>query len=375
MIYSTVSDNVGHGVNIQDIRSKAFFNTSEVSRNQFEAGIRVYQGAGEVIINNTLVEGNDGAGINITYSGGYQLINNTRLVGNKGYGIITEYLRLNRSRIEFMQKMEIVRGQFMFNELIGLRVGNYCRGGLVLVNESHFSYNHDEAIEYLSCNISTGSYPPTNFSVAFTEFTGNARHAVLMKPLLNTVGIITNCSFTNHSLGTLRIDNSYNLLISKWYREFKVDYNIFENKFERNSGRYVVYLRLTDKSPRHKMYFKFNRLMHNMIQDSFVYTNPRNKANAVAVVSSGNVEFKRNILANRENSIREVATHLLDPSVRINAEENFWDIEIYKSSDFEVVHANIFDQDDRYNLALIDYYPALKTSRFYEDQLTSDVPE
>ena len=373
MVYSTVSDNVGYGVNLQDIRSKVFVNTSEVSRNQFGAGIRVYQGAGEVIINNTLLESNADTGINITYSGGYQLINNTRLIRNKGYGIITEYLQLNRSRIEFMQKMEIVRGQFLFNELIGLRVGNYCLGGYVLVNESDFSFNQDEAIEYLSCNISMGPKVRTNFSVAFTDFTGNVRHAILMKPLLNTVGIITNCSFTNHSLGALRIDNGYDLLISKWYREFPVDYNIFENRFEQNSGRYAVYLRLTDKSPLHKMYFKFNTLTNNRIHESFMYNNPRNRANAVAVVSSGNIQFKRNILANREHSVRELATHLLDPSVRIDATENYWDVEIYRSSDFEVVHTSIFDQDDRYNLAQMDYYPALKTSRFYENQLTTDV--
>lgn len=378
-----MSDNVGYGVNVQDIRSKVFVNTSEVSRNQFGAGIRVYQGAGEVIINNTRLESNADAGINITYSGGYQLINNTHLVRNKGYGIITEYLQLNRSRIEFMQKMEIVRGQFLFNELIGLRVGNYCRGGYVLVNESVFSFNQDEAIEYLSCNF-TGyarrdmehlSHFFTNFSVAFTDFTGNVRHGILMKPLLNTVGIITNCSFTNHSLGALRIDNGYDLLISKWYRMFPVNYHIFENRFEQNSGRYAVYLRLTDTSPLHKMYFKFNTLVNNRIQESFLYTNPRNRANAVAVVSSRNIQFKRNILENREHSVRELATHLLDPSVKIDATENYWGIEIYRSSDFEVVHASIFDLDDRYNLAQVVYYPALKTSRFYENQLTSDVAE
>lgn len=375
MIYSTVNGNVGYGVNIQDMRSKVFINTTEVSHNQFGAGIRVYQGAGEVIINNTRLEGNAQAGINITYSGGYQLLNNTKLIRNKGYGVITEYLLLNRSRFELMQKMEVVRGEFYFNQLIGLRVGNYCRGGSVLVNESRFMYNWDEAIEYLSCNISTGTFPPMNFSVAFSDFSSNFRHAIFMRPLLNTVGIITNCSFSNHSLGVIRIDNEYDLLISKWYREFPVNYNIFSNKFERNSGRYVVYLRLTDSSPKQMMYFKFNKLINNYIQKAFMYTNPRNRANAVAVVSSRNILFKRNILKNRETSVRELATHLLDPSAIINATENYWDIEIVKASEFEAVHRAIFDQDDRYNLARIGYYPALKTDQVYENQLTTDVPE
>lgn len=179
------------------------------------------------------MEGNAQAGINITYSGGFQLFNNTKLLRNKGYGIITEYLQLNRSRFELMQKMEVVRGEFFMNEFIGLRVGNYCRGGSVLVNESNFMYNWDEAIEYLSCNI-TGAkqYAMTNFSVAFSSFSSNRRHAIFMRPLLNTEGIITNCTFTNHSLGALRIDNEYDLLISNWYREFPVNYYIFANTFK-----------------------------------------------------------------------------------------------------------------------------------------------
>lgn len=357
------------------MRSRVFINSTEVIGNGFGAGIRVYQGAGEVIINNTLVENNKDAGINITYSGGYQLLNNTQLVRNRGYGVITEYLRLNRTRFESMFKMEVVRGVFLFNEFIGLRVGNYCLGGSVLVNESRFDYNLDEAIEYLSCNISAPK--PTNFSVAYTDFKGNIRHAILMKPLLNTVGIITNCTFTNHTLGTLRIDNSYDLLINKWYRNFRVDYQIFDNRFYENFGRYVVSLRLTDGAPFQKLLFKFNRLRDNVIQDSFPYINPRAQANAVAVVSSGNVVFMRNTISNH-GSVRELATHLINPAVVIDATENFWDIEIVKQSDFDKVHRNIFDQDDRYNLALIKYYPALKTNQVYDADdrvLTKDVAE
>ena len=72
--------------------------------------------------------------------------------------------------------------------------------------------------------------------------------------------------------------------------------------------------------------------------------------------------------------MRELATHLLDPSVQLDASENFWDIEITKSIEFEEVHKTIFDQDDRYNLAKFEYYPALKTDQVYENQLTNDVP-
>lgn len=372
MIYSRVSGNIGHGVNIQDMRSKVYLNTSEVYDNNFGAGVRIYQGAGEVIINNTLIQNNADAGINITYSGGYMILNNTNLSRNRGYGVITEFLKLNRTRIEYMYKMEVVRSLFMYNELIGLRVGNYCLGGSVLVNESTFSYNWDEAIEYLSCNITT--FQPTNFSVAFSTFENNTRHAILMRPLLNTVGIITNCTFSKHSLGALRIDNGFDLLISKWYKNFPVNYSIFENKFQENTGRYAVSLRLTEGTPLQILYFKFNKLTKNYINDSFMYVNPRSQANGVAVVSSSNILFMRNSLSNPQ-SVREVSTHLTDPSIDINATENYWAIEVIRQSDFEKIHMSIFDQDDRYNLAQVQYYPVLKTDQVYENVLTTNVPK
>ena len=372
-MYSKVSHNIGHGVSIQDMRYKVLFNTSEVSYNQHGAGILVYQGAGEVIVNNTLLTANERAGINITYSGGYQLVNNTHLVDNRGYGIITEYLQVNRSRFELMQKMEVVRCTFSSNDLIALRVGNYCRGGSILINESYFRFNNDEAIEYLSCNRTVVS--ATNFTVAFSEFSGNVRHAVLMRPLLNTVGLITNSTFVNHTFGAVRVDNGYDLLVSKWYGKFPVNYSIFQNVFSGNRGRYVINLRLTQASPFQKLYFKFNNLRDNFIQESFLYDNPRSRANAVVVISSANIVFQRNILLNRESSVRELATHLLDPSAKIDAEENYWGIDIYEQSQFEAIHLSIFDRDDRYNLAQIDYYPALKTSRVYENLLTHQVPE
>ncbi|XP_067681580.1 protein bark beetle-like [Haliotis asinina] len=371
LIYSQVSNNTGYGVNIQDMRNKVFFNTSEISDNRYGAGIRVYQGAGEVTVNNTLLERNMAAGINITYSGGFQLINNTKIIGSHGYGIITEYLLLNRTRIESQQKMEIVRSEFKLNEWRAVRVGNYCKGGSILINQSSFAFNFDETIEYLSCNISTTK--PTNFSVAFNKFDSNFRHAIFVRPMVNTVGIISNNTFQNHSLGGVLIDNGYDLLISRWYQKFEVDYRIFQNLFTDNYGRYAVSMRLTQNSPFQKMEFKFNKLVENAIQDSFMFLNPRSKANAVVVVSSGNVLVQRNWIQN-PNSVREIATHLVDPSVIITGSENWWGVEVLQQQQLEPIHKAIFDQDDRYNLARINYYPVLKTDRLYDNIVSDDVP-
>ena len=371
LIYSQVSNNIGYGVSVQDMRSKVFFNTSEVSDNQYGAGIRVYQGAGEVTVNNTLIARNQGSGVNITYSGGFQLLNNSRLVANRGYGAITEYLQLNRTRIEAEQRLEVVRCHFELNEWRGLRVGNYCRGGHAQVNESSFLNNLDEAIEYLSCNISTKK--STNFTIAFTTFHSNRRHGVFIRPLINTVGIFSNNSFSNHSMGALLIDNGYDLLVSRWYRQFPVEYNFFENTFRENYGRYALNVRLTQGSPFQKMFVKFNQFIDNSINDSFMYLNPRNRANAVIVISSGNVKLMRNRIENPD-SIRQIATHLIDPSVKIDATQNWWGFEVLKGNDQAPIHQSIFDQDDRYNLAQVEYYPVLNTGRLYNDILSDTVP-
>lgn len=341
------------------MRSNVFFNTTEISHNQFEAGLRIYQGAGEVIVNNTLLEKNSGSGINVTYSGGYQLFNNTRLHDNHGYGIITEYLNVNKTRIERRMLVEVVRCGFQLNEGIALRLGNYCNGGLMLVNLSHFSQNMDEAIEYLSCNVTTLEI--MNFTAAYNLFDGNKRHGILASPLLNTVGIMTNNTFINHRLGCVRVENGYDLIINRWYSRFRVNYEIFENEFSMNNGRYAISLRLTQNSVFQKLDCKFNRFTNNYIQESFAAINPRSRANAVAIISSSNVIFQRNSIDNPD-SLRAVSTHLVDPSVTIDATHNWWG-----SPNHAFIYDQIFDQDDRYNLAFVEYFPALLVDLVYDN--------
>lgn len=364
---SSVSNNTGYGVNIQDVRCKVSVNSSIISDNGYGAGLRVYQGAGEIAINNTRIERNVHAGINITYSGGYTLFNLTTVNENYGYGVITEYLRLNRTRYELMQKIEVVKSEFSFNEWTAFRVGNYCMGGQYMFNESYFSYNLHEAIEFLSCNISTKT--STNFSLAFNHFEGNNRHAVLMSPVINTVGIFTNNTFTNHKVGVIRMDNKYDFIENRWYAKFPVKYSIFENTFKNNKGQYVVNLRLTETGPFQSMEFKFNKLTYNNITDTFLYLNPRSRANAVIVVSSGNIEVQRNYIYNPD-SIRDISTHLVDPSVTILCTHNWWG-----TVDHAFIYKRLFDQNDRYNLAELKYHPVLKSEWLYGPWDTGEEPD
>ena len=265
LFMSSVHDNVGHGVNIHDMRSKIrISNKTDISYNGFGAGVNVYRGAGQIVINGTRIEGNEGAGVNITYSGGRQIFNGTEVIGNKGYGIITEYLRLNKTRQESQHLMEVVRCTFEHNEMVGLRVGNYCRGGRVIVNESHFNFGLDEAFEYLSCNVSTNGLT-THLEMLFNHFNQNYRHAIILRPFLNTVGSILHNHFTNHTLGVMRVDNGYNLLLDRWYREFPVKLKLEENFFKNNSGRYVVNFRLTQYSSVQELSAMYNHFKDNEV--------------------------------------------------------------------------------------------------------------
>lgn len=362
-----MAHNNGYGVNIQDVRSKVEVNSSVICDNKYGAGMRVYQGAAELAINNTRIERNAHCGMNITYSGGYQLFNLTTVSENYGYGIITEYLLVNKTRIENIQKIEVVRSIFMLNEWTAFRIGNYCHGGHYLFNLSYFAYNHHDAIEYLSCNISTTT--STNFSMAFNDFRGNRRHSVLISPVVNTVGTFTNNTFKDHTVGVMRLNNGYDFIENRWYKEFEVDYQIIGNEFKNNSGRYVVNIRLSQPGPRHRLWLKFNKFLGNRITDPFMYLNPRSRADAVIVVSSGNVEVQRNYIYNPD-SLREIATHLVDPSVTILANYNWWN-----TQDHAIVYSRIFDQKNRFNLAVLKYHPVLKNDWLYGDFDTSEEPE
>lgn len=355
------------------MRSKVAVNSSVFSGNKYGAGIRIYKGAGEIAINNTLIENNARCGINISYAGGYQLVNNSKILSTDGYGMITEYLQLNNSRFEHFLKMEIARSVFSLNEWIAIRVGNYCRGGEILINTTDFYFNNNEAVEYLSCNVSTEAYPSTNITIAFNNFRANKRHGILMSPIVNTVGLITNNTFSKHSLGAVRIDNTYDLLVSKWYSKFKVDYKIYENTFTENDGRYAIDMRLTQNSPYQKMEFKFNRVIYNNISDLSPYLNPRNRANAPIIVSSANIFVQRNYIHNPD-SVRDIATHLVDPSVTIQGNYNWWGA-LTDDKVHQFVHSRIFDKDDRYNLADIEYFPVLREQWLYTGQTTFDIPK
>ena len=89
---------------------------------------------------------------------------------------------------------------------------------------------------------------------------------------------------------------------------------------------------------------KFVFIARDQIEEAFQpYLRPRSRASAVLVLSSSNILVKRNLLSN-PGSVREVATHLVDPGVVVDASENYWGEAVNTVEDYRRIFKSIFDQ-------------------------------
>lgn len=270
----------------------------------------------------------------------------------------------NRTRYSRHQITEVSRSFFVLNDGNGVRVGNYCRVGRAVVNDSVFISNRLSAIEYFSCFKIIPDNNVTNFTVGYNRFENNTEHAIKVTPLINTVGVIANNTFTKHQKYVLLLDNTNDFLKNQFFLNMMVNYEVTGNVFTGNRGYYVANLRLTQWSQRQTMLFRYNVFTENSIQGNDLTLNERTRAYAVVVLSSSNIIFNRNRLENA-NSKFELATFLVDLSVDLNATMQWWG-----TTDYQLVIDKIFDQYSRYNLARIVYHPALAQEWLWTPVLT-----
>ena len=127
-------------------------------------------------------------------------------------------------------------------------MGNSCRSGFAVVNESDFVNNQGDGVDFESCFLEISPSDMTNFTVGHSTFDNNYGHAVKASPLLNTMGRIGNNTFMNHQRHVLLLDNTDDFLMSRLYTTLHVDYDVSGNIFKNNSGFYVASLRLTQGS-------------------------------------------------------------------------------------------------------------------------------
>ena len=81
--------------------------------------------------------------------------------------------------------------------------------------------------------------------------------------------------------------------------------------------------------------------------------NPRSKVAAPVVISSSNVKIERNLIDNPESRY-ELGSHLIEPNSELDCDRNW-----LGHKDEKRVWSRVFDRDDRYNLAKINYVPYL----------------
>ncbi|ESN96923.1 hypothetical protein HELRODRAFT_178722 [Helobdella robusta] len=362
-----VTNNMQHGLFIENLRNYVIVNASNITHNRYGAGVRVYGGAGDVLINSSLVAYNMDNGVNITVEGGWRIFNRSSFNFNLGNGVNITFNETNidnKTRYARHQRTEVSFSTFVGNIGHGLSVANFCRSALHVVNDSFFLDNHKNGIEFLTCYNNIPLQNMTNITIGYNIFQGNKDHAIRMSPMLNAVGRIANNTFKQHKKRVLLIDNSDDFRRLMFLQGMAVDYEVEGNNFLQNSGQYVAFLRLSQGSLLQKLIFRYNFLEDNVIKSGLEGLNERIRSHAVLVVSSDNVVLKRNHLINRESTY-ELSTHLLEMNANIQASEQWWG-----TTNYSYVIERIFDQAFRFNLARILYHPSLEYAWLYGPVLT-----
>ncbi|KAH8259932.1 hypothetical protein KR038_005318 [Drosophila bunnanda] len=367
---STVEDNGGRGVAIDNIRSKLHVHGSSVSGNGHVAGVHVTSGAGDVNITSSNISFNNGAGVNITYYGGNRNISRSALNANKGYGVATwlnHTTDINRVEyIPFNQTSVVEYSQIGGNLETGIFHGNFCRPLWVNITGNSFNGSQQNDVFIESCYQATANGQPNmQLQLGHNQFKYSQANSINLSPALNLVGRIEYNMFRYGSYGCLFVNNDY---IYPEFNYFPVKLLIQSNYFMRNSGVHVVSLGLSPYSRSEVQYILFTRnfVRGNNITEAFGpliagsegsdgagRLNPRSRVAAPVVIGSSNIDVFRNILHNLD-SMYEIGSQLTDQSQIINATCNW-----LGHTDENKIYARLFHRNDRYNLAKINYIPYL----------------
>ncbi|XP_063235879.1 protein bark beetle isoform X2 [Bacillus rossius redtenbacheri] len=350
---STVADNNGRGIAVENMRSQLHVHQSSVSNNHHVAGVHVLGGAGDVNVSDSRVAFNVGDGVNVSYVGGNRNITRSWLSSNKGYGLA---VWLNDSvdspHLAFNQTTVVSYSEIFKNEDVGVFLGNHSGESFVNISGNWFNDSLYSAVEIESAWRVRSSL--LKLQIGHNFFIQNHRHAIKISPAINVDGRIEYNYFTKHTYGCILVKNKLMEEFNVFPARFLVQYN----EFEFNQGVYVVNLGLSPYSEVQHLLFTRNFVRDNRIKEPFSFSdrtdlNPRGRVAAPVVVSSSNVDIFRNILQNPESNY-EVGSHLEDQSKVINCTYNWLGF-----STEEKIFFRLFHRKDRYNLARIQYLPFL----------------
>ncbi|XP_030745583.1 protein bark beetle isoform X2 [Sitophilus oryzae] len=352
---SDVSENLGRGIAVDNLRSQVHVHKTSLSKNEHVAGLHVTSGVGTVNVTESRVSFNEGDGINVTYTGGSRNISRSFISSNQGYGVAIWLNNTKESEFETVNQTTVIQYNEIYKNLdIGVLHGNYCGESLFNFTGNSFKNSVSDALEILSCWEKTESY--TNLQIGHNRFMGNEKIALKIYPALNLQANIEFNNFRQGTFGALLIKNKpleeFNIL--------KTDIIVQQNYFINNTGIFAVNLALSPYGNDQYLLFTRNFVKNNKITEPFQPAdgsisnlNPRSRVAAPVVIGSNNVEVFRNIIENPESSY-EIGSHLEDQSKIINATYNW-----LGSGYDEAIFHRIFHRFDRYNLAKINFMPIL----------------
>ncbi|XP_055592413.1 protein bark beetle-like isoform X1 [Uranotaenia lowii] len=364
---TTVADNGGRGIAIDNLRSQVHVHASTITNNNHAAGLHVTSGAGDVNVTDSKISFNSGDGINITYYGGNRNISRSSLSSNRGYGFSVWLNQTTKDRqefLEFNQTTTIEYSNIVKNLEIGVLHGNYCGDSWVNITGNWFNDSTSNAIDIQSCWFETIENRRLRLQIGHNNFEHSNKISIVISPILNLEGKIEYNQFLRGKYGAILTRNK------PWeeFRALPVRLIIQHNYFMYNRGIYVVSLGLSTNTDSKTQYLLFTRnfVKNNIIKEAFGpledegerlggegRLNPRSRVAAPIVIGSNDVEVFRNIISNPQSRY-EVGSQLSDQSKALNVTYNWLGYQ-----DEEKVYERLFHRKDRYDLAKIEYFPYL----------------
>ncbi|XP_058814213.1 protein bark beetle isoform X1 [Topomyia yanbarensis] len=364
---STIVDNGGRGIAIDNLRSKVHVHASTISNNKHAAGLHVTSGAGDVNVTDSKISFNVGDGINITYYGGSRNISRSSLSSNKGYGFAVWLNQTTKDRqefLEFNQTTTIEYSNVVKNLEISILHGNYCGDSWVNITGNWFNDSTNNAIDIQSCWFDTIENRRLRLQIGHNTFEHSNKIGIVISPILNLEGKIEYNHFLKGKYGALLTRNK------PWeeFRHLPVRLIVQHNHFMYNKGIYVVSLGLSPNTDNKTQWLLFTRnfVKSNRIKETFGpledegeglggegRLNPRSRVAAPVVISSNNVDVFRNIISNYESKY-EVGSQLSDQSKALNVTYNWLGYQ-----EEERIYERLFHRKDRFDLAKIEYFPYL----------------
>lgn len=353
--HTDVSENLGRGVVVDNLRNQVHVHNSSISKNSHTAGIQITSGVGDVNVTNSKIFDNLGDGINITYTGGSRNISWTTISSNTGFGLAiwlnstekTEYIYVNQTSV--VQYSTIIK-----NLDTGVLHGNFCQEASVNISGNVFQESKGHGLEIMSC------WQQTNHSlqlqIGHNSFLANEKLGVKIYPALNMFGNIEYNYFKRGLFGGLLIRNKpleeYNIHPTNLIVQY--------NHFRENKGVFVISLGLSPYSEKQFLLFTKNFVKDNVIEQPYQPEDgssskliPRSLVAAPVIISSSNVIIFRNIIDNPRSKY-ELGSHFQDQSKQINCTYNW-----LGNEDERVIFTRVFHRYNRYNLAKIIFTPYL----------------